>query len=112
MAVILETVPLGATRREGQYRIQTIKSLDGALLLNAEDRGMHGRFEIQSADVGSLLLKLRIITGHVAARTVGLKSKLPPHPTHSRLSEAKLLSQSIPAPMGRAIVGRTHVRVS
>jgi hypothetical protein len=74
---------------------------------HAEDRGMHGRFEIQSDDVGSLLLKLRIITGHVAARTVGLKSKLPPHPTHGRLTEAKLLSQSITAPMGRAIVGPT-----
>jgi len=56
MAVILETVPLGAARRKRQYRIQTIKSLDGALLVNAEDRGMHGQFEIQSDDVGSLRL--------------------------------------------------------
>jgi hypothetical protein len=84
-----------------------VQRRDGALLVNAEDRGMHGRLEIQSDDVGSVLLKLRIITGHVAARTVGLKSKSPPHPIHGRLAEAKLLSQSIAAPMGRAIVGPT-----
>ena len=46
MAVILETVPLGAARRKRQYRIQTIKSLDGALLVNAEYSGVHRRFEV------------------------------------------------------------------
>src|SRR5271166_2880342 len=107
MAVILETMPLGAARRKGQYRIQTVKSLDSTLLVNAEDSGMQGRFEIQPDDVGSLLFKLRIITGHVATRTVGLKSKLPPHPTHGRLTDPKLLSQSVTAPMGRAIAGPT-----
>jgi putative transposase len=61
---------VGAARRKGQYRIQTIKSLDGALLVNAEDSGIHGRFEIQPDDVRGLLLKLRTIAGHVAARTL------------------------------------------
>ena len=109
MAVILETMPFGTARRKWQYRVQTIQSLDGTLLVNAEDSGMQGRFEIQPDDVGSLLLKLRIITGHVATRTVGLKSKLPPHPTDRRLTDPKLLGQTITAPMGRAIRGPRRV---
>ena len=55
MAVNTESVALGAARRKGQYRIQTIKSLDGALLVNAEDHGMHGRFEIQSLKMWSTI---------------------------------------------------------
>ena len=103
MPVVLKTMPLGAAGRKWQYRIQTVKSLDGALLVNTEYSGVHGRFEIQPDDIGSLLLKLRIIAGHVAPRTVGLESKLPPHSTHRRLTDTQLLSQSIAAPVGRAI---------
>jgi hypothetical protein len=42
MAVILETVPLGAAGRKGQYRIQTIKSLDGALLVTQKTAACTG----------------------------------------------------------------------
>jgi hypothetical protein len=76
MAIVLEAMPFDAARRKGQNRVQAIQRLDGALLVDAEYSSVHRWFEVQSNDVGSFLFKLRIITGHVAARTVGLESKL------------------------------------
>ena len=76
MTVILETMPFGAARREWQDWIQTIQSLDGTLLINAEDRGMQGRFEVQPDNVGSLLLKLRIIAGSCSYANGGVGAQI------------------------------------
>ena len=82
MAIVLEAMPFGSPWREWQNRVQAIKCLDGTLFVDAEYSGMHRRFEIQSDNVGGLLFKLRIVADHVAARTVGLQPKLPPHSTY------------------------------
>jgi hypothetical protein len=75
MAVVLEAMPFSAAGRKWQNRIQAIQRLDGALLVHGEDSGMHWRVEVQPDDVGGLFFKFRIITGHVATRTVRLQSK-------------------------------------
>jgi hypothetical protein len=48
MPVVLKTMPLGAAGRKWQYRIQTVKSLDGALLVNTEYSGVRGSVTIYS----------------------------------------------------------------
>ena len=106
MAVVLKAMPFGPTGRKGQNRVQAIQRLDGTLLVDAEYSGVYRWFEVQSDDVSRFLFKLRIITDHVAARTVGLESKLPPHSTDRRLTDTYLLGKPITAPMGRA-VGRS-----
>src|SRR6202034_1447406 len=105
MAVVLEAMPFSAAWRKRQNRVQAIQRLDGALLVNAEDGGVRGWFEVQADDVGGFLFKLRIITGHITARAVRLKPKLPPHSTDRRLADPHLLGQSIAAPVGRSVRG-------
>ena len=72
MAVVLEAISFGAAGRKWQNRVQSIERLDGALLVDAEYSGVHRWFEVQPDDVGGFLFELRIIAGHVAARSVGL----------------------------------------
>ena len=103
MAVVLEAMPFGAAGRKGQNRVQAIQRLDGALLVDAEYSGVHRWFEVQPDDVGSLLFKRWIVTRHIAARTVGLESKLAPHSTDRRLTDTHLLGKPITAPVGRAV---------
>jgi hypothetical protein len=47
--------------------------------------------EVKADDVSRFVFKLRIITDHVAARTMGLESKLPPDSTDRRLTDTHLL---------------------
>src|SRR5271169_3225299 len=60
-------------------------------------------FEVQPDHISSFLFKVRVITGHVATRTVGLEPKLPPHSTDRRLADTHLLRKSITAPVGRCV---------
>src|SRR6478735_9683981 len=43
------------------------------------------------------------MTGHVAARTVRLQSKLSPHSTDGRLAHPHLLGEPVAAPVGRSV---------
>lgn len=106
MAVVLEAMSFGPAGRKWQNRVQSIERLDGALLVDAEYSGVQWWFEVQPDDIGGFLFELRIIAGHVAARTVGLQPKLPPYPTDRRLTDTQLLCKPITAPMGRS-VGRS-----
>src|SRR6516225_7716311 len=106
MAVVLKAMPFGPARRKGQNRIQAVQRLDSTLLVDAEYSSVHRWVEVQPNDISRFLFKLRIIAGQVAARTVGLESKLPPHSADRRLTDPHLLGQPITAPMGRA-VGRS-----
>ena len=103
MAVVLEAMSFGPAGRKWQNRVQAIQRLDGALLVDAEYSGVHRWFEVQPDDIGGFLFKLRIITGHVAARTVGLQPKLPPHSTDRRLTDTQFLGKPITAPVGRSV---------
>src|SRR6202030_175680 len=103
MAVVLEAMSFGPAGRKRQNRVQAIQRLDGALLVDAEYSGVHRWFEVQPDDVGSLLFKRWIVTRHIAARTVGVESKLAPHSPDRRRTDPPLLEKPITAPVGRAV---------
>src|SRR5437016_1104657 len=103
MTVVLESMSFGPAGRKRQNRVQAIQRLDGALLVNAEYSGVHRRFEVQADDIGGFLFELRIIAGHVAARTVGLQPKLAPYPTDGRLTDTQFLRKPITAPVGQTV---------
>ena len=51
MAVVLEAVPFGASRRERQDGIETVQGLNGGLLIDAEHGRMLRRAQIEAEDV-------------------------------------------------------------
>src|SRR5215469_12346885 len=91
MAIVFEAMPFGPTRRKRQHEVRAIQCLDSALLVDTEYCSIHRRIEVQANDTSCFFFKLRIITGHVAARTVGLESKWPPHSADRRLTDSELL---------------------
>src|SRR2546429_2456478 len=73
---VLKAVPFCASRGQRQNRILAIQGLDGGLFIHAEHRGMRRRVQIQTNNVGGLLLKIRIVRGHGALDTKRLESML------------------------------------
>jgi hypothetical protein len=71
--IIFKTVPLCAPWAQGQHRIQPIQCLNGTFLVDAEHRCIDRRLEIQTDDIGGFFLELRIVTGNIAAQSVGLQ---------------------------------------
>src|ERR1700740_1053197 len=61
VAVIFEAVALGAAGRKRQDWIEPIQSLNGSLLIDAENRCMLRRVQIQADDVSRLALEIRIV---------------------------------------------------
>ena len=103
MTVILETVPLRATRRERQHRVESVERLDGCLLIDTEDGCMARWPQVEANHRGRLGFKLRIITDHVAAQPVGLQSAARPNATDPRLAHSQRLGQFAAAPLRRTI---------
>src|SRR3954451_24467114 len=66
VAIVLETMALGAARRQWQDGIEPVQCLNRGLLVNTEDGRMLRRLHVQPDDVCGLGLKLRVIAGHVA----------------------------------------------
>ena len=54
---ILERLP------KAEARVQLIRSLNGGLLIGAENGGTRGRPQMETNDVGGFGLKLRIVAG-------------------------------------------------
>jgi len=50
--------------------------LDGGLLVHAEDSCMLWRMQVQTNDVGGLLLEVWVIRGHITIQPVGLEAVL------------------------------------
>src|SRR5215469_376935 len=61
---------------------------------------MRRRVQIQPNNVGRLLLKIRIIRGHVAFYAVRLKAVLTPHPCHHHVADLQMRSEFARAPVG------------
>ena len=89
VTVVLKTVSLGSSGRERQDWIEPVQSLDGALFVDAENRSVHRRLQIQPNDISSLGFKIRIVAGHVAAQAVGLQSGFGQNSGHSGMVGAK-----------------------
>jgi hypothetical protein len=62
VAVVLEAVPLQPSGRQRQKRVEPVEGLDGRLLVEAEDRCVLLRIDVEPDDVGGLLLELRVMS--------------------------------------------------
>ena len=101
--VVLESVPLEATWRERQNRIETVQSLNGGLLIHAEHRSVLRRIQIQADDVGRLRLEVRIIRRHVSLHPVRLDPGPRPRPGHKHVVDPHRRGQASRAPVRRPI---------
>ena len=72
---VLKAMAFRPARGERQDRILAIQSLNMRLFIDAEHRRMRRRVQIQANDVGRLLLKVRIVRGHVALDPMGLAGR-------------------------------------
>src|SRR5258708_39931203 len=107
MAIVFKAVSFGSTGRKWQNRIQPIQRLDGTLFVNTEHCSVERRLEVQVDDVGSLLFKLRIGAGHIAAQSMGLDSGA----SHPTVRNPQMSSQLSGTPMSRAIGRRLLSRL-
>src|SRR5260221_11199115 len=64
-----------------------------------------GGFQIQANDVGSLGFKIRVVAGHVAAKSVGLQPDFGQNTGYSGVVGAKFGRQLPTTQLGRAILG-------
>ena len=93
----------GAAWRQRQDRIEPIKSLNSALFIDAKDRGVGRRLEVETDNVGRLGLEIRVIAGHVMTAPGRLQTSLGPDTGHSHVAEAQCGGKFARTPMGGAI---------
>ena len=105
MPVVLEAVPLQATWRQGQHRIQAVERLNLRLLVQREDRRMLGRIQIQADHVGGLAFEVGIVRRHVALGPMRLDGSPAPDSLHQHVADPKLPGKLAGAPVGRAVSG-------
>lgn len=84
MTVVVVGAPLDLSWAHRQQWLRSIKSLDLALFVNADDQGLFRRIEVEADDVAHLLDKLRISREFERLRAVRLQGEGPPDPMHSR----------------------------
>ena len=104
MAVVLEPVAFGTSRRERQDGIETIQGLDSGLLIDAEHGRMLGRVQIEAEDVGSFGFEFGTVTGHVAFETVRLQARFLPNAMHGVFADARGGSQFAATPVCGPVV--------
>ena len=99
MSEVFESVAFGPSRRKRQHRIKSVQRLNSRFLVDTEDHCIDRRFQIQADNLGGFGLKIRVVTGHVAAKPMRLKSSFRPHSNHTRLAGLELSSQGSTAPL-------------
>jgi hypothetical protein len=90
VAVVLKVVTLQPSGRQWQHRIEPIQSLDSSLFIDAKDRRMLGRLDVQPDNIGRLELEVRVVGGHVAFDPMGLKPGALPHPRHHHVADTQV----------------------
>ena len=103
MPEIFKPMTFGAAWRQRQDRIEPIKSLNSALFIDAKDRGVGRRLEVETDNVGRLGLEIRVIAGHVMTAPGRLQTSLGPDTGHSHVAEAQCGGKFARTPMGGAI---------
>src|SRR6202007_2271785 len=78
--------------------------LNGSLLIDAENRCMLRRVQIQADDVSRLALEIRIVAGHVPLQTMRFHAGLFPDTMDSILADTQLYSQLAAAPVGGTVL--------
>jgi len=99
MAVVLEPMTLGASRRQRQNGVEPIQSLDRGLLVDAEDRGVLRRIQVQSENIGRFAFELGIVAGQVTLQAMGFQAGFFPDPMHGVFAHAQRRRQFAATPM-------------
>jgi hypothetical protein len=99
VAVVLEAVAFGASGRERQDGIETIQSLNGGLLIDAEHGRVLRRAQIEAEDVGRFAFELGIVADHVAFETVGFEARFLPNAMHGVFADAQRRGEFATAPV-------------
>ena len=89
VAVVLESMALGAPRGKRQNRIQPIQRLNGRLFIHAEHGRVLRRIQIQADDIGGFGLEVRIVAGHVAFQPMRLQAGFFPDPMYGVFADAQ-----------------------
>jgi len=105
MAVVLEAMTLGSSRRKRQHGIEPVQGLDGGFLIDAEHGGMLRRPQIQADNVGRFAFELRIVAGHVTLQAMGFQARFFPDPMHRVLADSECGRQFAATPMGGTVAG-------
>ena len=94
--------PFSLARAQGEQRRRAIQGLDLRLFVDAEDRSVRRRIEIQPHDVADLVDEQRIRRQLEALRAMRLQSERLPDAMHTHRTDARGLRQRARAPVGRA----------
>ena len=94
--------PFSLARAQGEQRRRAIQGLDLRLFVDAEDRGVLRRIEIQPHDVADLVDEQRIRRQLEALRAMRLQSESLSDAMHTHRTDARGLRQRARAPVGRA----------
>ena len=100
----LEAVAFGSAGREREHGIEPVERLNRGLLVEAKDRRVLRRIEVQPDDVGRFRFKRRIGRPHVAVQPMRLEAGALPCPLHERMAtQLQGLGEFAGTPMRRAI---------
>lgn len=105
MSVVLEAMTFGASWGERQDGIETIQSLNGGLLVDAEHRRVLRRAQIEAEDVGGFGFELGIVAGHVAFETVRFQAGFLPNAMHGVFADTQRGGQFAATPVRRPVAG-------
>ena len=103
VSLVLEPVPLDATRRERQHAVPTVERLDGGFLVDAENRRVTRRVKVEADDVGRLRLEVRVVRGHVAGQPMRSQVCFAPDALHHVLAHAQVGGQAAAGPVRRPV---------
>ena len=78
------------------------------LFIDAEHRGVRWRIKVEADDVGSLLLKVRVVRRHVALDPMGLEAMLAPHARHHHVADVQMRRELARGPVRRGTRGVTR----
>src|SRR6476620_9653848 len=96
-------MPLGAARRERQTTVQSIQSLNGALLVYAENGSVLWGIQIQTDYGGGFLFKVRIVGCHITLQSMRLQLRLLPDTPDQVLADLHDRRHLTQRPMGGTI---------
>jgi len=84
VAVVIVRAPLDLSGTHREQRLRAVQSLDLALLVDADDKRLVRRIEIEADDVAHLFDELRIGRELERLRAVRLQRESPPDPMYRR----------------------------
>src|SRR5438477_8715632 len=113
MTVVLKAVTFGSPWRERQHRVFAIQRLNGRCLIDAEQRCMLRRIEVQANDVSGFGLELRIVGRHIALQSMRSKPVLGPYSGHRHMRYCTEFTCKLTTrPVSRSISGLSLARPS